>query len=63
MLACLCFRSRMTPEQHNLVAKTPQLVTSEEKTVKEESSGESPASFVDVLVRHRTHFPSRIKNI
>lgn len=53
----------MAPEQHNLVAKTPQLVTSEEKTVKEESSGESPANFVDVLVRHRTHFPSRIKNV
>lgn len=46
MLACLRFRSRMTPEQHNLVAKTPQLVTSEEKTVKEESSGEPAVPFL-----------------
>lgn len=32
----------MTPEQHNLVAKTPPLVTSEEKSVKEETPGEVP---------------------
>uniref|UniRef100_A0A674MPX9 Syntaxin-18 n=1 Tax=Takifugu rubripes TaxID=31033 RepID=A0A674MPX9_TAKRU len=32
--------SRMTPEQHNLVAKTPQSVTSEEKSIKEETPDE-----------------------
>lgn len=38
----LCaFRSRLVPEHHSRVEKTVEAETTEEKTVKEESSGES----------------------
>ncbi|TWW61693.1 syntaxin-18 isoform X1 [Takifugu flavidus] len=40
--------SRMTPEQHNLVAKTPPSVTSEEKSIKEETPEKSVSEVQDV---------------